>query len=350
MNRIVKYDILRVVACFAIVMLHVSNGYWYVVNVDSGDFTVMTIYNSFTRFGVPVFFMLSGIFLLDPARELPPRKWGSKMLKLSAGFYSWSLFYAFQSVIFNGLVHGWGSVTQEMWSTAFTRFIMGHGHMWFLLDLFGFYLLLPILRKICENIKIVEYFLLLWLITRFFVIAIMPYVGGEIVIALMNSLHLYSLTGYIGYFMGGYYLNKINIPRYIRYPLYAFGIGSLPFTMIKTLSCCRAESSYNDMWFSPSSINILILSTATFILMKNMKIPDRLAGAKWIPAMAKCTFFVYMSHPFFIEKLNLLGINVIKYPVVLSIPVMTIGIFSVTMLLGLLIGKIPIIGKYITFQ
>ena len=53
MNRIVKYDILRVVACFAIVMLHVSNGYWYVVNVDSGDFTVMTIYNTFTRYAVP---------------------------------------------------------------------------------------------------------------------------------------------------------------------------------------------------------------------------------------------------------------------------------------------------------
>ncbi len=69
-----------------------------------------------------------------------------------------------------------------------------------------------------------------------------------------------------------------------------------------------------------------------------------------MPAMAKCTFFVYMIHPFFIEKLNLLGIKVIAYPVVVSIPVMTIGIFAVAMMLGWAVGKIPVVGKWVTIQ
>ena len=59
MERIVKYDVLRVVASFSIVLLHVSASYWSVVDIYDGEFLVMTIYNSLTRFAVQVFFMLS---------------------------------------------------------------------------------------------------------------------------------------------------------------------------------------------------------------------------------------------------------------------------------------------------
>lgn len=61
MTRIVKYDVLRVVASFSIVLLHVSASYWSVVDIHGREFLVMTIYNSLTRFAVPVFFMLSGL-------------------------------------------------------------------------------------------------------------------------------------------------------------------------------------------------------------------------------------------------------------------------------------------------
>lgn len=75
MNRITKYDILRVIACFSIVLLHVSASYWSVVDVHSKEFLIMTIYNSLTRFAVPVFFMLSGLFsCFTTKREFGNRK------------------------------------------------------------------------------------------------------------------------------------------------------------------------------------------------------------------------------------------------------------------------------------
>lgn len=92
-TRIVKYDVLRVVASFAIVLLHVSASYWSVVDVYGRDFQVMTVYNSFTRFAVPVFFMLSGLFLVTPERENVTV--GRRVLKLVILFYVWSAFYAF---------------------------------------------------------------------------------------------------------------------------------------------------------------------------------------------------------------------------------------------------------------
>ena len=176
------------------------------MDINSKEFLIMTVYNSFTRFGVPVFFMLSGMFLLDPRKEMPVKKWLQKIWKLLLAFILWSAFYAFQSVIFHGLKGGWDSVTEEMWSSAITRLVMGHGHMWFLMDLLGFYLMLPVFRKICEDIKVLGYFLLLWVVVRFVITTLMPEVGNGLLFMKTDSLHLYFLIGYVGYFMGGYFL------------------------------------------------------------------------------------------------------------------------------------------------
>ncbi len=176
MKRIVKYDLLRVVSCFAIVLLHVSGSYWHALDVESKDFATMTVYNSLTRFGVPVFFMLSGLFVLDPDKSFSVDKWVKKTVKLAACFFIWSFFYGFQSVLFHGVLSGWSSVGPEMWSSAVNRLVTGHAHMWYLLDLLGFYLILPILRKICEDIRIAGYFFLLWVTVQFVIATVLP--GG----------------------------------------------------------------------------------------------------------------------------------------------------------------------------
>ena len=102
--RIIKYDILRIVACFAIVLLHVSSSVLDTVNVHSSEFLIMIVYNSLTRFAVPIFFMLSGLFLLSPDRE--NIKLGKRILKLVSLFYVWSAFYGFQGIIFDVLTGG----------------------------------------------------------------------------------------------------------------------------------------------------------------------------------------------------------------------------------------------------
>lgn len=222
--------------------------------------------------------------------------------------------------------------------------------MWFLMDTLGFYLLLPILRKICEDIKVLGYFLLLWVVVRFIITTVLPDVGGGMLLATVTSMHLHMLTGFIGYFMGGYFLQKVDIPKWCRYIVYVLGAGAIAFTIIKTLLDCRATQTYDDRWVNPSNLNILIFSIAAFVFYKYRPIPQRLSDSKLVRLMAGSTFFVYMIHPFCLEKLGLLGIKVIAYPVVLSIPLMTLGIFAAGMLAGWLTGKIPVIGKWINFK
>lgn len=99
--RVIKYDVLRVAACFSIVLLHVSNSYLTVVDVSGNHFLVLAAYNGLTRFAVPVFFMLSGLFLVSPERNITTKKVFKKITHLLVCFYVWSAFYAFQGVFVN---------------------------------------------------------------------------------------------------------------------------------------------------------------------------------------------------------------------------------------------------------
>ena len=62
-------DVLRIIACFSVIMLHTSAQAWYSLPVDSGGFKIANSYDALFRFGVPVFVMISGALFLAPEKE-----------------------------------------------------------------------------------------------------------------------------------------------------------------------------------------------------------------------------------------------------------------------------------------
>ena len=67
-ERIIQFDLLRVVAIFAMMMLHVAASQFDSVAVGSSEWFWFNFYDSIVRFCVPVLVMISGIFFLDPKR------------------------------------------------------------------------------------------------------------------------------------------------------------------------------------------------------------------------------------------------------------------------------------------
>lgn len=344
MIRMAKYDILRVVASFAIVLLHVSASYWSVVDVQGSEFVVMTIYNSFTRFAVPVFFMLSGLFLVSPQRENAAV--GKRVLKLFILFYVWSAFYAFQGVAVDALQ---GEFKARAWQNAVERCIFGHIHMWFIQILIGFYLLIPIARHLCAKKEAVQYYLILWAIFRYLIPCLTGIFHLDILQARIDSLGMDILVGNFGYFLLGYYLSILDIRKEIRAVVYALGILSVGLTAFLTVRDCRASGTYMETWFSPASLNILIMSMAIFLFFKYNPIFDnsRVKKTDMWEKLSRYTFFVYMFHVFIIDKLNLIGITTVSFPAVISIPVLTVFTFLVSMLGAFIADHIPVIKKIV---
>lgn len=342
MSRVVKYDILRVAACFSVVLLHVSASYWSVVDVRSEEFLVMTVYNSVTRFAVPVFFMLSGLFLVTPERENVAV--GKRVFKLVALFYIWSAFYAFQGIAVDTLK---GAFSMEVFRAAVERFIFGHVHMWFLQILCGFYLLIPIARQISAKKEALRYYLILWMIFRFLIPTLTGVFGLTTFQARIDSLGLDILVGNFGYFLLGYYLNITDIRKEARWCIYAMGIAALLLTPFLTVWNCIKSDAYVEKWFSPGSLNILMMTIAVFVCFRYCKAFEQVKRAEIWGKLSRYTFFVYMFHMFVLEKLNLVGITTVSFPAVISIPVMTIFIFAVSMLGAFVADHIPFVRKII---
>ena len=87
-------DIIRIVAVFAVIVLHTGVEHFYRIDTRSATWQGCNLYESLVRFCVPVFIMVSGRFLLDPDREYTLKKlYGVKILRLATAYLFWSAFY-----------------------------------------------------------------------------------------------------------------------------------------------------------------------------------------------------------------------------------------------------------------
>ena len=149
-KRVIYFDILRVVAIFAVVAVHISAQHWLDVDVSSRAWFAFNLYCTTGKWSVPIFVMISGALFLG--RDTTIRTILKKnVLRMAGVFVFWSGCYALISLIFR----------RSPLFDVFSQFITGHYHLWFLYMIVGLYLLIPLLRPIVQNETLMRYFLLL---------------------------------------------------------------------------------------------------------------------------------------------------------------------------------------------
>lgn len=118
--------------------------------------------------GVPLFVMLSGALLLQPAKVEEPIKvfLKKRLSRIGLAFFFWSAIYFVWGYYVNNTQLTLNSVTQMLLSDG------AYYQFWFIYLIVGLYLITPILRVIVAyaNQKIIRYFIILWFIT----VAIIP--------------------------------------------------------------------------------------------------------------------------------------------------------------------------------
>jgi len=119
--------------------------------------------------------------------------------------------------------------------------------------------------------------------------------------------------------------------------------------MYLTIWQSASEGKYVETWFSIGSPFVLLMSSAAFLFFCSMKIDGGLKTNKIIVKVSECTFFIYMFHVFLLEKMNLLGITTTSFNAMISVPLLSILAFCLSLLLALLVKKIPFFGKILLF-
>lgn len=298
MKRTIYFDYLRVIACFAVIVLHVSAGQWHDYTEPTFEWNVMNIYDSATRFCVPIFLMISGALFLNPEKKLSLRKlYTHNILRVITAFCFWSFIYACYTF------------TPSEGPSFLTLLLCGHLHMWFLWLIVGLYMLVPILRKVVENRRVMEYFLLLSFVFSFVIPFIfdltkifIPFLSSIVSIGetYINNLHLSMLSAFTFYFVLGYYLHTTRVNKRIENTFILLGALSSIGIAALTYFLFHLKGILDMSFYRYGTFLVSLESIAVFLLVKRLGNVE----SKIVYSISKYSFGIYLIHILVYYRIN----------------------------------------------
>lgn len=217
---VIYADILKILASLSVVFIHVVSTLWYTLDPHLKSWAYLNFADTISRWCVPAFIMVSGLLLLNPKKEISFKNLFFKYIaKIFILLLFWIIFYAFINIWY---------VNDFSIKLFFNYIVNSQYHLWYLYILLGLYIITPILKKIIkeENKFIIEYFLVLWFIYNFLnYISQLPNFSNLSII--FSKFDFNFITGYIGYYILGYYLHTYSIKKIYRIILYILGLLSI---------------------------------------------------------------------------------------------------------------------------
>lgn len=283
--RIYYLDSLKVLAIFAVVLIHAASTPLYTTTPDDAIFVYANLLDSISRFCVPLFFMASGAAILSRDYEIVDfyRKRLSKIIPV---LVFWALVYLAFRVFVKGEHIG---VLQ-----AAMMFFGGHiyYHLWFLYVIVILYLLSPFMRRLVVSLSREEALMLfgIWLL----VAVLLPHV--ESVSGLRFGFVYRELGAYSGYFVLGYYLSRLEFKR----PLASIAICVTSSLAIFYLTgfASEAKGEFVGTFYDYSSPLVFLQGVSAFLFFKSL---ESAKSFEYIAKLAPLVFGVYLLHPLVLE-------------------------------------------------
>lgn len=336
-QQIAYLNYVRVFAAFAVVFLHVLAQGANICEKSCFSFMelfVLRLLRNSLNWCVPVFVMITGVLFLDPEKDTSIKKLFVKYIsRFVLVILTFGTVYCFIEIVFeereftmrNFLIAIKNTLTGKCWDA-----------MWYLYMVIGLYILLPILKKLVENIS--KELLSYTLIVLFIFSSIIPYINQFIFFDLrFPNISIYIFYILLGYAVeyGNFKMKKtvsiVSIVLYLMY-LSVIQLNERYIIMVAEVATVGYDSPF-----------VVLTSLGLFSLCKKIK-----RESKVVNFLSSLTFGVYILHTVSTNVCyRLLRLTAENYSVFVSFTV-TAGItivmsLSVTYCLKL----IPFVRKYI---
>lgn len=319
-------DLLRVIACFLVVLSHCCDPFVAQFDNDRSAFLTGAFTGSFVRACVPLFVMMTGV-LLFPVRLGMSEFYKKRIGRIIVPLIFWSLALPILYYIYlNYMVTTQSpSIVQEnfTWNTALNKmytFIFNFNYdttpLWYLYMLVGLYLVIPVFGSWLNQAsqKDIKQFLYIWGIALVLpyikmVAPLLGYTGNYGNMGLFGVCDwndygtFYYVSGFIGYLILAYYL--------VKYPLTwswkkTLGIG-IPMFLVGYLITAVGfvitqkyfPGNYANLeiiWYF-AGINVFMMTFPVFVIIQKMKVPSK----AWLSQLASMTFGIYLCHFVFVQ-------------------------------------------------
>ncbi len=217
----------------------------------------------------------------------------------------------------------------------------------------GLYMIVPFVKKIAESDSLTKYFLVLALIFGFAIPQCVDLVSmfsekyGEFSGKVVENFHMTFPAGYTGYFLLGFVLSRINFSDRIRRAIYIFGLLAIVSSVSLSLCASFINNKPVTLSYRPLKLSTLIYSSAIFLLFRS-KFDCQ---TKIIRALSQYSFGAYLVHDAVIESLKavmkIFGHDFALFNPIISVPLFSVIVFSLSFAISAALKKIPVLNKYI---
>lgn len=343
-QRDVSLDVIRILATLAVITIHVTGLHWMEQDITSFSWQTYNLFRAAVRWAVPVFTMLSGALFLNPQKNFSIEKLFKKnIFRIVTAFVFWSFIYA--------LYESDGRISDFL-----HHWMKGSGHMWFIFLILGLYLILPILRRICESEILMKGFLVTAFIFGFLLPVLLESIPAFVLRPILNGLPLLCLKlsqkgfGWSGYYVLGWYLRRPEKARgyvHSRYLIYAAGLLAFISSVFLYRNYAFRLGYAPNEFYDNISLTVLVEAIAVFTTLSNLNGGVLSAQSTVIQKISNATFGIYMVHMLVFYLLDTFTADLSCYAV-MWIPIMIVSVAFISYGIVILIQKIPVICKYIT--
>lgn len=339
-KRETELDILRLLALLGVIFTHACG----IETESSATRNIMIFLVATVTWHVPVFVMISGRFFLDPGREFSTAKLKKAIVRLVVAFVFWNVIYQAYYILTD-------TYSNLNWKGILSQSLLGPYHFWYLFMLICLYAVTPFLRKIAEDRKLMEYFIVLSLVFEFLTMygPGLPLVGAT-VSQIVTKTNFHFALGYSGYYILGYYLRRYPLSGKKEIGLYMMGIAMLLFTGLATVWKTN-QGAEGKEWFSKYLMpNVIIEAAALYTFFVNrvsrIRFSEKVSAV--VSKLAEYSFGAYLVHALVLAFSEVIPWKDIPCNPVMVVAMRVIFVFAVSTLATVLIRKIPYIGKKIT--
>ncbi|MBE6041303.1 MAG: hypothetical protein E7220_02135 [Clostridiales bacterium] len=281
-KHISQFSWIRVIACFAIVVLHtVNSGYvYYADNLGPGEAAASRITVALLMWAVPCFLMVTGALLLDPEKEITAKKlFGKYIRRVLLALIAFSFLFQVLSYIAGENTSIFGP-----WLSALLQ-CKGWPHMWYLYLMTGLYLMMPFYKMITERASDRMLWYLIGLIVLFTSLAPIAGIFGK-----ESGFYIPTSVIYPAYLFVGYMLHRKNIRAHYAVILMIVSTALIIAASVYDKSASGGtDLSHLTGYASPF---VVMQSAALFSLMERIKTP----AGELLKSMDSCTFGIYLIH------------------------------------------------------
>ncbi len=341
-ENIYYLDVLRVLAIFGVVLSHVSSATGYMsAPLNSLKWWVGALGVSSTRWCIPVFVMISGALLLDPARQESAKRFYQKRLRrVLVPIVFWTFFYLAMD-----------NFSIELLPRDVIRSVLRGEpkyHLWYLYMIPGLYLLTPFLRTYIKYSSARERN---FLIAVIFLLANCYYPINSLLFRNQNTIFT-GFIPYLAYYLCGYQLRLMNPQRASPLLLIIIIIactvviagGTASIMILFNMKQCVFLYGY-------LLLPVVLMSIAVFLLIYRLDYYGSLSYRKMVTlveSITPTTLGIYVMHVALLD----VTIRLIKQPVfsshfMSSILGVTLIVFFVGYVISVVVMKIPYLRRVI---